>query len=79
MSAQVMSDGSDILTQRTYRGFEVRGRLNPGVSVAQAQSEMNVIMSDLEREHPDSNKDAVAVVRKDLSRRMEGQLTVASV
>ena len=79
MSAQVMSDGSDILTQRTYRGFEVRGRLNPGVSVAQAQSEMNVIMSDLEREHPDSNKDAVAVVRKDLSRRMEGQLTLPAI
>lgn len=79
MSAQVMSDGSDTLTQRTYRGFEVKGRLNPGVSVAQAQSEMNVIMSDLEREHPDSNKDTVAVVRKDLSRRMEGQLALPAI
>jgi predicted permease len=80
MSAQVMADGSDLLTQRTYRSFEVRGRLNPGISVAQAQAEMNVIMSDLEREHADTNKDTVAIVRKELSRRIEGQpLTLPAI
>jgi predicted permease len=71
MSAQVIADGVDTLTQRSYRGFDVRGRLNPGFTVAQAQAEMNVIMSDLETEHPESNKDNVAIVRTEMGRRME--------
>jgi predicted permease len=72
MSAQVMADGADTLKQRSYRAFDIRGRLNPGTGVAQAQAEMNVIMSNLEKEHPESNKDNVAVVRTELGRRMEG-------
>ena len=71
MSAEVMSDGADILKQRTYRAFAMFGRLRPGVTVAQAQAEMNVIMSGLERAHPESNKDNVAIVRTEMGRRME--------
>jgi predicted permease len=71
MSAQVMADGADTLKQRSYRAFEIRGRLNPGVSVMQAQAEMNVIMGDLETEHPESNKDNVAIVRTEMGRRLE--------
>jgi macrolide transport system ATP-binding/permease protein len=71
MSAQVLADGSDTLKQRSYRAFDIRGRLLPGVNVAQAQAEMNVIMSSLEREHPESNKDNVAIVRTEMGRRME--------
>jgi len=72
MSAQVMADGSETLKQRSYRGFDIRGRLNPGVSVARAQAEMNVIMSELEKEYPESNKDNVTIVRTEMGRRMEG-------
>ena len=74
MSAEVASDGAEILKQRTYRAFAMVGRLHPGVTVAQAQSEMNVIMSDLEREHPESNKDNIAIVRTEMGRRLESGL-----
>ncbi len=80
MSAQVASDGAEILKQRTYRAFAMVGRLHPGVTVAQAQTEMNVIMSALEREHPESNKDNIAIVRTEMGRRMEtGLVAVPSL
>ena len=34
----------------------VMGRLNPGVSLPQAQSEMNVVAEQIARDHPESNK-----------------------
>ena len=80
MAAQVTGDGADTLKQRSYRAFEIRGRLNPGVTVAQAQAELNSIMSALENEHPDSNKDNVAIIRTEMGRRMElGAVAVPSL
>ncbi|HUE43530.1 MAG TPA: ABC transporter permease [Candidatus Sulfotelmatobacter sp.] len=75
MAAQVTGDGADTLKQRSYRAFEMRGRLNPGVTLAQAQGELNSIMSGLEREHPDSNRDNVAILRTEMGRRMELGMT----
>jgi macrolide transport system ATP-binding/permease protein len=69
MSAEVVADGANVLTHRDYRGFGVLGRLKPGTTVAQSQAEMNVIMGELEREHPETNKDTVAFVRNELARR----------
>ena len=79
MSAQILADGGDTLSHRDYRGFLIYGRLKAGVSVTQAQTEMNVIMSALERQYPDSNKDTVAIVRKEMYRRLEGNFVFLPV
>ena len=46
---------SKSLGQRGSHSFRAFGRLKPGVSLQQAQSEMSVIASRLEQQYPDSN------------------------
>src|SRR5437763_7167722 len=70
MAQGLSSDGNDMLAHRGYRGFDMIGRLQPGVTVAQAQAEINGIMRDLERTYPDTNKDTVAYVRTEFERRL---------
>jgi predicted permease len=72
MTAAVAPEGSDNLTHRDYRGCNLLGRLKPGVTIAQAQAELNVIMSDLERQYPATNKDTIAIIRNEMSRRLQG-------
>jgi predicted permease len=50
------------LARRGSHFLQCPARLKPGVTPAQAQSEMNVIMKRLEREHPDTNRRIGAVV-----------------
>jgi predicted permease len=61
-----------MLTHRSYRGFSMMGRLRPGVTVKQAQAELDTLMRDLERAYPDTNKDTTAYVRKEMDRRLIG-------
>jgi putative ABC transport system permease protein len=41
--------------QRGWHSLEAIGRLKPGVTIEQAQAEMNVIGANLEKQYPDSN------------------------
>ena len=54
--------GRTRLERRGSRWMFVRGRLKPGVSMTQAQANVEVVMSRLEREHPETNKDRKATV-----------------
>jgi predicted permease len=49
--------GRTRIERRGSRWMFVRGRLKPGVSMAQAQANVDVVMAGLEREHPQTNKD----------------------
>ncbi len=44
------------LDDRSNWSFTVKGRLKPGVSLSQAQAELNTIAANLERAHPDTNR-----------------------
>ncbi len=45
------------VTERGSHKFYAIGRLEPGVSLRQAQSDMDTIAARLEKEYPDSNRD----------------------
>ena len=72
MTQGLTTDGNEMLTHRSWRGFDMMGRLKPGVTVAQAQSELDGIMRELEQTYPDTNKGATAYVRREMDRRMMG-------
>jgi len=69
MAQGLTNDGNDMLTHRSYRGFDMIARVKPGVTLAQAQSEMDGIMRDLERTYPDTNKDTTVFLRHEIDRR----------
>jgi putative ABC transport system permease protein len=52
----VMSNSAEGLAQRGSRGFQVLGRLKPGLSRVQAQAELDTISRRLERAYPDTNE-----------------------
>ena len=71
MSARLLSDPKTAsLEARDARNLTIKGRLKAGVSQAKAQSELNAIAADLERAHPDTNKNRGLVVRTELQARI---------
>ena len=59
------------LEARGARQLNLKGRLNPGVSMQAAQTELTVIARDLERAYPDTNKNRGLTVRTELQARMD--------
>jgi predicted permease len=56
MMWQRLTGDSRLIQARDYWTLRVKGRLKPGISLAQAQAELNGIAKDLERAYPDTNR-----------------------
>lgn len=61
------------LQARDQRVFTVKGRLKPGVSMAQAQAELVVIARNLQRAYPDTNRNQTVMLRTELQARTTQQ------
>ncbi len=62
MSALVEGPNDQTFTHRDNHQLHTLARLKPGVSIAQARAEMEVICRQLEKQYPDSNKTTQAHV-----------------
>jgi predicted permease len=71
MSPRLISDPKTAsLEARDVRNLTLKGRLRPGVSQAEAQSELAAISSDLERAYPDTNRHRQYVIKTELQSRI---------
>ena len=58
------------LEDRDLRNVTIKGRLKPGVTISEAQSELTVIAKDLERAYPDANRNRKLTVQTELQARI---------
>jgi predicted permease len=72
MIPDTMTPRSTELTRRDARGFEVKGRLRPGVMIEQANAEIASIATELARTYPDTNRGQQLSVKTELQLRMSG-------
>jgi len=59
------------LDSRSARNLSVKGRLKPGVSMAQAQAELTTLAQNLQKAYRDTNKNQDMVVRTELETRID--------
>ena len=71
MSPRVITDAkAGSLEARDARDLTLKGRLKPGVTQAQAQTELTAIAGDLERAYPETNKNRQFFVSTELQARI---------
>jgi macrolide transport system ATP-binding/permease protein len=70
---------ADFLEKRDDRSLTVRGRLKPGVTLAQAQSDLASIAAVLEQTYPVTNRNQGVAVRTELESRIEDDPPDASL
>jgi predicted permease len=58
--------GLNPLTSRDFDGLIVKGRLRPGITLSDAQSELTVVAADLARIYPATNRNQALVVQTEL-------------
>jgi predicted permease len=66
-----LSANPKVLDTRDARNFTVKGYLKPGVTMAQAQAEITAFAQELERTHPETNKNQNIVIRTELEARID--------
>jgi predicted lysophospholipase L1 biosynthesis ABC-type transport system permease subunit len=59
-----------LLEDRDARQLSLKGRLQPGVKMTEAQSELSLIAHDLERAYPITNKNRSLTIRTELQARV---------
>jgi predicted permease len=68
--AQMASDTA-LLTNRSSRGFSVKGRLKPGVSMRAADAEAAALAQSLQQSYPATNRAFGAAIRTELQARID--------
>lgn len=71
MAPRIAAD-ADMLVNRSVRELTIAGRLNPGVSIQQAQAEASAIAANLAKQYPETNGDRKMAVQTVLNYRTTG-------
>lgn len=66
----MLASSGNVLEDRGNRMFSIKGRLNPGVSRASAQAELNLIAKNLENAYPETNKNRSMLLRTEFEDRV---------
>jgi putative ABC transport system permease protein len=67
------------LEDRGDRGLTIKGRLKPGISIAQARAELKVIAENLRRAYPKTNRDREVAVHTEFAIRVKNDPTDATL
>jgi len=76
MMAEKFSRRADWYKDRKYATFFLYGRLKPGVTMEQAEADLNLVVENLARLHPNEDADTKIQVRAEVDGRYEGATRV---
>ena len=71
MAPVMLTSNRDLLVNRSYRQFTVKGRLKRGVSLQAGSTEASVLAKSLEQSYPATNREFGAVIRTELQARID--------
>ena len=72
MMAQKFSRRAEWKTDRSYATINLYGRLKPGVSMRQAEADLNLAVENLARQYPETNADTKIQAKAEIDGRYEG-------